>query len=87
MLSKIVRDFIVRPFGEDSLVQVHEHTVLALDNIVELTLHVTMRSQSFANVTVSAPLGSKLNRLKPVDVLCKKRLVSFGQSSLAIVSI
>ena len=36
---------IVRPLGEDALVQVHQHRVLRLHRPVEHALHVAVRSQ------------------------------------------
>ena len=70
VLRKIVWDFVVSPFWEHSLVKIHEHTILTLNDIIELTFHVTMSSQSFSYVTMTAPFGSQLYRLKPIDVLC-----------------
>lgn len=60
---------LVRPLGEDALVQVQENRVERLHLSVEDALHVSVCAERFLNVSNATALGAQLARLEVVDVL------------------
>ena len=60
---------IIGPLGINSLVQVHQDSVLLRNLTIKDTLHVTMCSQGFLDMTSPTILSSQLHGFEPVDVL------------------
>ena len=65
----IVNVRIISPLGIDSLVQIHEHSVLLGDLTIKDAFHVAVSAQGFLDVSPPSTLGPQLHRLEPVDVL------------------
>lgn len=68
--SEMVDQLGVGPFGIDAFVEIHENSVLARQIVVEDTLHVAVSTDRLPDVSAPTPLGSQLDGLEPVDVLC-----------------
>ena len=68
-LSKsILGSLFIHELGEDSLVQIQTHRVVVLDHSTEDTLHVTVGTKRFSNVTRETKLCRELHRLEPSDI-------------------
>lgn len=72
LFLEIIRQLRIDPFGVDSLVEIHEHSVLASQIVVECALHVAMSAKRLADVTSLAPFRSQFDWFEPINVLFKK---------------
>ena len=69
LFFKIIRHFRIDPFRIDSLVEIHEDSILTGQVVVECALHVTVSSERLSDMTSFAPFRSQLDWLEPINVL------------------
>lgn len=65
----LFNNWVITPFGKNSLVQVHENGVLGLQGSVEGHFHMAMSSKGFLDMSLPPEFGPQLDGFKPINVL------------------